>query len=564
MEGDTQDNMDNQLTPKSRKKGNKARSGSNFVVQGSILAVAGILVRIIGLAYRVPLTRTIGEEGNGYYAAAYNVYAIMLLLSSYSLPLAVSKMVSARMATGETEGVHRILRAALIYATIVGGLGCAIVWFGADFFANTFFGMPLSKYALLPLAPTIWIMAYLGVFRGYFQGHKTMIPTSVSQILEQIINAVVSVGAAIWLSELAAKSLEDDSTRRAYGAAGGTIGTGAGALFALVILLIWFFVSYKSYARVGSGEKKKKESYKQITRLLIYNVVPVIASTAVYNINSIIDTSIFGNLMQYLGSAKVDNAKQYGIYTGYYLLLINVPVAISNALSSSLIPTLSQATAARERGKVRETIATSIRFSMLVALPCAVGLAVLSEPIITMLFGRNETATMLLRIGSIAVVLYSLSTITNAVLQGTNHMSLPVKNSVISLIIHCIALVAMIMFFHLGIYSLVFANVVFALCMCILNARQMRRYLRYRQEIVKTYIGPALASITMGVVTYLVYTGFSRFIRRGSLAVLVAILAAMLSYAIAVVKFHVINEVELRAMPKGRGLVRIFKKMHLM
>ena len=372
------------------------------------------------------------------------------------------------------------------------------------------------------------------------------------------------MSAAIWLSELAAKSLEDDSTRRAYGAAGGTIGTGAGALFALVILLIWFFVSYKSYARVSSGEKKKKESYKQITRLLIYNVVPVIASTAVYNINSIIDTSIFGNLMQYLGSAKVDNAKQYGIYTGYYLLLINVPVAISNALSSSLIPTLSQATAARERGKVRETIATSIRFSMLVALPCAVGLAVLSEPIITMLFGRNETATMLLRIGSIAVVLYSLSTITNAVLQGTNHMSLPVKNSVISLIIHCIALVAMIMFFHLGIYSLVFANIVFALCMCILNARQMRRYLRYRQEIVKTYIGPALASITMGVVTYLVYTGFSRFIRRGSLAVLVAILAAMLSYAIAVVKFHVINEVELRAMPKGRGLVRIFKKMHLM
>ena len=145
-----------------------------------------------------------------------------------------------------------------------------------------------------------------------------MVPTALSQIIEQILNAVVSVGAAIWLSELAAKSLEDDSTRRAYGAAGGTIGTGAGALFALVILLIWFFVSYKSYARVGSGEKKKKESYKQITRLLIYNVVPVIASTAVYNINSIIDTSIFGNLMQYLGSAKVDNAKQYGIYTSSF------------------------------------------------------------------------------------------------------------------------------------------------------------------------------------------------------------------------------------------------------
>ena len=175
------------------KKG--AKRAADFVVQGSILAMAGILVRIIGMLYRMPLNDIIGKQGNGYYTSAYNVYNILLILSSYSMPVAISKMISSRLARGEYENCRRILRAGLLYATIAGGIaGCAL-WFGADLFAGLM-KTPFSSYALKTLAPTIWIMAYLGVLRGYFQGTGTMVPTAVSQILEQIVNAVVSVVAA--------------------------------------------------------------------------------------------------------------------------------------------------------------------------------------------------------------------------------------------------------------------------------------------------------------------------------------------------------------------------------
>ena len=179
---------------RSRKKSAKKKA-ANFVIQGSILAMAGIVVRIIGMLYRMPLNDIIGKQGNGYYTSAFNVYNILLILSSYSMPVAVSKLVSARLARGEYKNCSRILKAALLYATLAGGIASAALWFGADLFAQLI-KTPFSRYALKTMAPTIWIMAYLGVLRGYFQGTGTMVPTAVSQILEQIVNAVVSVVAA--------------------------------------------------------------------------------------------------------------------------------------------------------------------------------------------------------------------------------------------------------------------------------------------------------------------------------------------------------------------------------
>lgn len=156
-----------------------SRQRSNFVLQGTILAAAGIIVRLIGILYRVPMTNIIGDEGMGYYSTAFNVYNIMLILSSYSLPVAVSRMLSARLAKNEYRNAGRVLQAALAYATVAGGISCAITWFFADFFADSVFDTPLAVYALKTLAPTIWIMAYLGVLRGFFQGHGTMVPTAI-------------------------------------------------------------------------------------------------------------------------------------------------------------------------------------------------------------------------------------------------------------------------------------------------------------------------------------------------------------------------------------------------
>ncbi len=550
------------------------RKKSNFLVQGSILALAGILVRIIGLLYRIPLTRIVGEEGMGYYAQAFNIYSVVLLLSSYSLPLAVSKMVSARMGKRQYKNAARIFRAALIYATVVGFIGCAAVWFFADALAEALFKMPLAAFALKALAPTIWVMAYLGVFRGYYQGYSTMLPTAMSQIIEQVINAFVSVGAAYYLSEMAIREAKTLSGVRSYGAAGGTIGTGAGALAALLFLFILYLFGIK-YRRMLEKEDRsgKRESYRRITGILFYTVLPVILSTAIYNINGIIDGAIFGHSMAFL-SASAEAAKEYGIYTGKYMVLINVPVAIANSLSSSLIPELSKAGVAGDRVKISRSIALAIRFAMLISIPSAVGLAILAKPIITLFFGESLKAVALMQAGSFAVVLYSLSTVSNAILQGTNHMSVPVKNAAAALLIHVAALLLFLLGFRLGGYGLVFANMLFALLICIFNARAIRRRLYYRQELWKTYVLPLICALGMALPVWLLYAGLEAFTAKWPMAAgqhvrdfilfLLPALLGLVSYPILLIKTRAISRSELLLMPKGKKIVSLLSKLRLM
>ena len=536
----------------------------NFIVQGSILAIAGIFVRIIGLIYRIPLTRIVGEEGMGYYSQAFNIYSVTLLLSSYSLPLAVSKMISARIGKRQYKNAGRILSAALVYATIVGFIGFSFIWFLADFLAKTVFNMPPAAIALKALAPTIWVMAYLGVYRGYYQGHSTMIPTAISQIIEQIINAIVSVFAASYLKDMAIEQSKTLTISRAYGAAGGTIGTGAGAFAALISLLLLFIFGFKSRKkRINSDESIELETYSNITAVLFYTVIPVIASTAIYNINSIIDGAIFGHSMAFLGLAA-DTAKEYGIYTSKYLILINVPVAIANSLSSSLIPELSKASAGGDRVRVNSSIAVAIRFAMLVSAPAAVGLAVLAKPIISLLFGTSIEAVSLMQVGSIAVILYSVSTVSNAILQGTNNMNLPVRNAAMSLAIHIVFLLVFLNVFSLGTYGLVFANILFALLICIFNALSIKNRLLYKQEIFKTYVMPLICSLLMGAVIFLVYTFLDKFIRSNLVSSIIPMLVAILIYPILLILTRTLTKEELLLMPKGRKLVGVLSKLRLM
>ena len=544
------------------------KAGSNFIIQGSILAIAGIIVRLIGMLYRIPLANYIGDEGNGYCSAAYNIYSIMLILSSYSLPVAVSKMVSARLARGQYRNARKILRAALFYATIVGGVGFCALWFGSGFFAEHVIKMPYSAYALKVLAPTVWIMAYLGVLRGFFQGHSTMVPTAVSQIFERIVNAVISLLAAKSLFDLGVKSnLVYGSTEYSYafGAAGGALGTGAGALTAL-ILFVGLYLMYrpKMKRRIRKEQGTSAESYGMITSTLFLTVVPIIVSSSLYNSSTVIDNVLFGQIMTGLGEAK-QIASQWGIYSGKYHLLFNIPVAVANSLSSSLIPALSRAVAEKDRKQTLNRIASAIRFSMIIAIPSAVGLAVLAAPISNLLFpGRDNTDLIKMTCyGSSAVVVYSLSTVTNAVLQGINRMKTPIRNAGISLVLHTVILFVMLRYLHMGIYGVLYANILFALFICILNARSIARFKRYRQEVKKTFLIPMVASAVMGAAAFGVYRAaysiFGNLISTG-----ISVLVAVAVYFVLLILLKGVDAQELRSMPGGTRLSGLARKLHLM
>lgn len=544
---------------------------TNYIVQGGILAAASILVRVIGLIYRVPVTRILGPVGNSYYSAAYEVYSMMLLISSFSLPLAVSKMVSARMAKGQVRGAYKIFQCTLVFALVSGGLGSLLIYFGAGFFSDVIVNTPQSRLALQVLAPTILIVALMGCIRGYFQGLGSMIPTAVSQVVEQVINAAVSIGAAWFLFDYGAKVdalYSTDTAAYACGAAGSTLGTGAGALAGFLFLcFIMFIYSSVMKKRRLMDKTGRVESTKEIYYLLLITILPVILSTAVYNISGIIDQGIFKHLMESKNYASMKTDELWGIFSGEYKLLTNVPIAVASAMASSTIPALTKARVNKDRREMKRKTENSIRCVMIICIPCAVGLSVLASPILELLFGsRSHLATSagLLRIGTAAVVFYSLSTLTNGILQGMDKMRLPVIHAAVSLILHIILLVALIQFTDLNIYAVVWANIFFALMMCLLNSLSIARHMRYRQEILRTFIIPLISSAIMGVAAYGIHLGFMSLTQNNTISTLIACALAVPLYGVILLLLKGVKENELRNFPKGLLLVRIAKKLHLL
>ena len=544
------------------------KKGTNFIMQGTILGVAAIITKLIGLAYRIPLTNIMGAKGNGYYGVVFQVYSLALMLTSYSLPMAVSKLVSARVSTGQYKNAYRVFKGAMTFAVLAGGIVAAIVFFGAGIISKNILKMDLSVYALRVLAPCILIVAVLGVFRGFFQGYGTMIPTALSQIAEQIVNAIVSVVGAYMLLKLGkamAESNGNDNYGAAFAAAGGTLGTVIGALTALLFLIV-VFGAYRGTLKkqMKRDHTRKLENQKYIYKILFLTIAPVILSATVYNISNLLDQAIFSNIMAAQGYAEEEYTALLGMFNGQYDTMTNIPLSMASALASSFIPSLVATIQTGKRKQIHNKIDMVSRFNMLIAIPCAAGFICLARPILDLLFYTqdNTIPAMLLRIGGVSVVFFCLSTVTNAALQGMDKMSKPVKNAAISLVIHIISLLIMLIVFKWSIYSIVVSKIIFAAAICVLNAHDLREACGYVQERKRTFVIPTIASVIMGLAALLIHLVCELFI-GDKVATIIAIIVAVAVYGVVLVLMGGITEDEIRSIPKGDTILRILHKMHL-
>ncbi len=539
---------------------------SNFIMQGSILAAAGILSRIIGIARRFPMERIIGDKGNGYYSAAYEVYAMMLIISCYSLPLAVSKVVSSKMSKKQYKSAERAFRCAMIFAIVAGGLTFFVCEMFGDFLASDVMLEPMSAMALKVLGPALLIVSVMGVLRGYFQGLGTMVPTAVSQILEQIFVLIGSVAGAYILFDygsMVGELLHDEDYAPAYGAAGASLGPVIGSVIGLIFLILVYLLYRKGMRGQRIRETvQKTDSYGQIFRLILLTILPVLLSTTVYNLSNVLDIRIYNSVMIQKGLEDV-KAYNWGVYSGKYRVLVNVPIALANAMCSSIVPVLTGLMVKEEYSQVREKINQAMRFTMIVAIPSAVGLTVLARPIVSMLFsGEIDMAVEMLHIGSVSVVFYTVSTLTNGVLQGINRMKIPVRNAAVALVIHIVFLYAALEI-GMGINAVVYANILFAVLVCIFNAFAIRRYLRYRQEYVKTFVIPAIAAVIMGVVIGIAGMLLSKA-AGNVVTVLLCIVLGVIVYFAALILLKGVSEYDLRKMPGGRTVLALAKRFRLM
>ena len=548
---------------------------NGFIVQAGILAAAGIIVRIIGILYRSPLVAIIGDEGNGYYSTAYTIYTIILLISTNGIPSAVSKIVAGLLAKKEYRNAHKILVGAFCYVFVAGGLASIACFL----FADSLVGKS-SATVLKVFTPTIFFSGLLGVLRGYFQAHGSMLQTSFSQIMEQIVNALVSIGAALLFMSFVADA--DSSTQAVYGAMGSALGTGAGVVTALLFMMAAYRLNSNLFRRRRERDHTKTElTYGQVFKMIITMVTPVILSTCIYNMSSATNLELYCEIVEKLkGYTEPQATTFYGLYSGKANPITNIPIAFATAMSAAIIPTISGSFEKGDHKETRKKIGDAIKTTMLISIPSAVGLAVLAKPIVYILYPQRDTLDIvarLLQVMAISVVFYGLSTLTNGVLQGTGYVNKPVIHAAVSLVIQSGVLVGLLTYTPLDIYSLALAAVCYSFCMCVLNGVSIQRKLGYKQEVFRTFCIPAAAALGMGAGAFLVYKGMDKLmvvlgvLEAGAMnwtinciCLVPAIAAAVLIYFTLVLKLGAMNEEELLAMPKGRLLLKLGKKLHLL
>ena len=537
------------------------KKSDGFIMQAGILAMAGIICRIIGILYRSPLAAIIGDEGNGYYGSAYNIYTIILLISSYSIPAAISKVIAGKLALKEYKNAQRIFYCAFIYVIVVGGCASLFAFFGAGFLVEQNAVMVLRVFS-----PTIFVSGLLGVLRGYFQAHKTMVQTSVSQILEQILNAIISIMAAYLLKQLVID--RDPSTQAVYGAMGSALGTGAGVLIALAFMTFMYGMHKKEIKeRIQKDEHKEVLQYSEIFKIIFSLVTPFILSTFIYNFSTSLDETIYRKILKLMKDVDVSQiAIWYGVYSGKAVVISNIPIAIASAMSAAMIPSVSGKYATGDVKGTRSKVHTAILTTMLIAIPSMVGIFVLAEPVVSFLFpGQSNIplAGALLRALSVTIVFYSLSTLTNAVLQGIGKVTAPVYHAAIALVVQTLVLIPCLIFTELNLYCIAIATIVYSFLMCVLNQRAVRKYLDYKQDMKKIFALPFLASVIMGIVAYFVYKLLFAVLKSNAVSLLISVAVAAFVYGVLILKLRVLNKDDILAMPKGKKLAGILAKLHL-
>ncbi len=549
---------------------NKGKSSKNFLLQGSILTAASIIAKVIGLIYRIPLNNILGDIGVSYYSTANEIYSIVLMISSFSLPLAVSKLMSERIHKGEMRNANRVFLCAVRFAAVTGAALALLTYLFAGVLSKYVMNFELAKYGLRVLAPAIFIFAITGTFRGFFQGYSNMVPTAVSQIIEQLVNAVVSIVCAdIMFSygiSLAAKE-GNDLLGPAWGAAGATFGTVASVTVALIFMMVIYTGFRKTLNKqIRRDHTGKSESSAKIYRTLTATILPIVLSTLVYNISNVLDQGIFNAILKNQGYTVSQYGTIWGIYTGKFRVLMNVPLSIASCLGPAVVPSLTAAVASRNKREAIGKVDMSIRFTMMLTIPCALGMAALGGPIVQMLFHPESglpLAAGIMQAGAPLIIVYALSTLTTAILQGLGRLREPLFHCAIALVLHILCLVVLMRNYNLNIYGVIYANIFFALIVCILNALSIKRCLNCRQELYRTFVVPTLVSIIMAFGAYGVYSLLHLF-AGNSISTILAIGAGVVIYAVGLVAFHGITVAELASLPKGKWMIKLFRKLGLL
>ena len=537
---------------------------NSFFGGAAILAAGILIVKLIGMFYKIPLINIIGEAGAADFNNAYNIYAVLLTVSTAGLPVAVSKLVSEANALDRRNQVRRTFRLALVLFLALGLVSFLVMFFRADALAGM---MNDSKAAagIRALAPAVVCVGCLAALRGYSQGHSNMAPTSVSQIIEALCKLVVGLGLAFWL----VKQGKDPDVAAAGAITGVTVGT----VVALAYMVLDFLLSR---GREDTRGTDRPDSAGSILVNILKIAVPITLSSSMVGIVTVIDSSLVqGQLQSALDLTEQASRTLYGNYSGA-LNIYNLPTSLMAAITASVIPAVSAALARRDRRGAARITGSALRITALLSFPMGVGLFVLGTPIIRLLFPKLNVAVAgpLLSTLGIATPFVCMVLVCNSVLQAHGFINLPVIVMVLGGIVKIVNNYNLVG--AIGIAGAPVGNILCFGLALVLDLVVITRVIPNRPRLLPIFAKPAVASAVMGGAAWAVYGLLSRILsseqvnqagqtvravsRMGNAAgIFLAIAVAGVVYLVLVIALRAISRDDLALMPKGDKLARLLR-----
>ena len=514
--------------------------GTPFVKQAALLGFSFLIGRLLGFGYRLPLTGLLGDEGNAWYATGYAVFTIFLILSASALPTAVSKLVSERIARGQYRNAHGMFRTTMTFSTLVGIAMALLMWFLARPIANLL-NSPESVYAIRALAPPLAILGTMCTFRGYFLGMKSSLPVALSQTAEQIFN----VGFSLWLAFLL---FDPERLHRAV--AGAAAGTGIGSLAALLVLVgLYALVQRDFKQRMVKDLSAPYENERRQLRLLLLTTFPIILSMGIYALGTPLDIGMSNIRLAASGAFNTEEINiLVGQFNGKFLLLTGLPVALAFAISTAVIPEISASSSLNDYRTVRTNINIALRLAMVITIPSAVGLAVLANPILALLFPSHPDGGFLLQWGSISIVFLAINQIMTGSLQGIGKISMPVIAAFFGILVKI-----PVNHFLIAVPSINIIGAVISTILCYVVASALNIFFLHKTtgilpNFANALIKPLIAAIIMGIACAALHTGLA-IILPAAAATLLSLLLGIVIYLTAMLLIKGFNENDLAVLP---------------
>lgn len=533
----------------------------SFMMNVGIILFSQMMVKVLGMVYRMVITNIdgFGDAGNGFYSTGYQVYTLLLALSSVGIPTAIAKMVAEEREKGNPELAHRIFRVALGLFGAIGLILSLLLFFGADVIARRVIQMDGVQMTLQTLAPSIFFVCVSSVINGYFQGMQDMKSTGTAQILEQIVKCTLTI---LFVALAAGGKPEVLSALATTATTLSTISS-----FGYVVLY------YRKYGRKGEKKEKttvKLSSVKQLAKTILLISLPFSLGSFVTAMNRLVDTATITRGIKsafFDGIPKVFGGNAVAMPTAVQLndeavrlsgilsksdTLVNLPLAVNVALATVLVPAITAAFARNDQKEAGEKISVSMLLSILIVVPCALGFIALGQPIYRLIYPAAAEGYQLLQLSAFSLVFMALNQTMYGILQGMGKIYLPAVSLIAGCAVKILLNLALIRIPSIHIYGAVISSVIcqavsFAICLYPIR-RSIQ--IRFGRHIVK----PVVAGLCMGGAAFGIYQGLYTVLHSNLIALVAAIFAAVLIYFGLIAKMEILNAEEYRMIPGGEKL----------